>query len=270
MQVNKCLERASGNLEQAGVATARLDSLVLLEDLTRKDRGWLLAHPEYNLGKSEAKKLFEQIERRANHEPLAYIRGKCEFYGHEFLVTPATLQPRSETETMIDLLKNIDVKDPVIVDIGTGSGCLAITTKLLWPRTSVYATEINADALKVAKQNAKRLNADVTFYKGNLLEPAFTALTSSSILLCNLPYVPDSHTINQAAMQEPRVAIFGGEDGLDLYRELFAQTIELKERPELILTECLPFQHKSLAFIARKCGYKLDAKDDFIQVFRSV
>ena len=268
MNVSSYLKLTAKNL--ADIPTARLDALVLLEDATGKDRSWLLAHPELRITRSHLVKLNGWVERRAGHEPLAYIRGKSEFYGREFLVTPATLQPRAETETMIDLLKGsgfTGLRESVIVDVGSGSGCIAITAKLEFPEAKVYATEINKDALIIAKKNAKNLEADVTFLQGNLLQPywALSPGPSPLALLCNLPYVPNAHTINQAAMQEPRVAIFGGEDGLDLYREMFEQIDKasgftgLREsvgKPKYIFTESLPFQHEKLAEIAEKHGYK--------------
>jgi release factor glutamine methyltransferase len=259
----------------AETPTPRLDALVLLEDITGKDRAWLLAHTEFELERNILRTLKKQLARRAAYEPLAYIRGKSEFYGRTFKVTPATLQPRPETETMIDLLKQIEgigqrAKGKVFVDIGTGSGCLAITAKLEWPDAEVYATEINKDALKVARFNAKSHKTDVKFFHGNLLDPisAISPLPSALFaILANLPYVPNNHTVNEAAMQEPRDAIFGGPDGLDVYRQLFDQVQGKVIKPRYILTESLPFQHKTLASIAKAAGYKLKATDDFIQLF---
>lgn len=277
MTLGVLLKKMTELLTDAGIVTARLDTLLLMEDVTGKERAWILAHHEFVLDKKSIIKLGELVKRRANHEPLAYIRGRSEFYGREFLVTPDTLQPRSETETMIDLLKNLlehnydvsRVRPWKMVDVGTGSGCLAITAKLEWPEAEVYATEINGAALKVAKMNAVKLRADVKFYKGNLLQPV-SSLASSPlplILLCNLPYVPDNHTINKAAMQEPAVAIFGGEDGLDLYRELFIQIRKVSVAPRYVLTESLPFQQKKLAEIAKEHDYIQTEEEDFIQIF---
>lgn len=283
MTIEECLGNSCKKLKSVGIQTARLDSLILLEDILGKDRSWLLAHPDHIVRGSTSHKLQEQIERRARHEPLAYIRGKSEFYGREFLVTPDTLEPRPETETMVDLLKYI-VRGPsshnsrgslmlaedgplTMVDVGTGSGCIAITAKLEFPELKVFATEINTSALKIAQKNTKKLGADVTFHQGNLLEPIKPAADGSWILLANLPYVPDSHTINEAAMFEPKVAIFGGADGLDLYRQLFEQIKDLTDVPAHILTESLPFQHKELIQIAKYAGYKLELSEDFIQLF---
>lgn len=285
MLIDQLLNQSINKLDDAGVPTARLDALILLEDVVGKDRAWLLAHPEHELTSQQVSKLASLVARRSKHEPLAYIRGKSEFYGREFLVTPATLQPRAETETMIELLLNLVESKKLkvegklqIVDVGAGSGCLAITAKLEFPEAEVYATEINKDALKVAKQNAKKLNAAVKFLQGNLLEPFLSTfdfrLSTQFTILANLPYVPNNHTINLAAMQEPKAAIFGGEDGLDLYREMFEQIdkgsgfrAQGSVKPAYILTESLPFQHEELANIAKQYGYKQIAKEDFIQLF---
>lgn len=269
---NKWLKAATEKLKEAGVATARLDCLVLLEDVLNKDRSYILAHGEEEIDTTTRKKLDEQIKRRIKHEPLSYIRQKSEFYGREFMVTPDTLEPRPETETMIMLLRNLvqstESRVQSVIDIGTGSGCIAITVKLENPNLEVFATEINKNALLVAKKNARNLGADIAFYQGDVLSPLPDAVLSTSYsVLANLPYVPDSHTINQAAMFEPKVAIFGGSDGLDLYRQLFDQIKELNHKPTYVLTESLPFQHQDLEAVAKSAHYVLQKTEDFVQLF---
>ncbi len=270
MKINDWLESATQNLKEAGIATARLDSLILLEDTSDKDRAYLLAHLGFQLTTNQLKKLDGQVKRRLNHEPLAYIRGKSEFYGREFTVSPDTLEPRPETETMIELMLNL-VKNrklkakSTVVDVGAGSGCLGITAKLELPELKVLATEVNNNALKVAKQNAKKLGANVEFYRGDLLKPVKD--TKPFALLCNLPYVPDNYKINQAAKWEPQIAIFGGKDGLDIYRQLFEEIKNFQYQPTFIFTESLPPQHKKLEAIAQSKGYKLQKTNDFVQLF---
>ena len=286
MKVNDWLEAASAELEQAEIGTSRLDCLVLLEDATGKDRSWLLAHPDLELTNEQLSILNKQLKRRTKHEPLAYIRGKTEFFGREFTVSKDTLEPRPETETMITLLKQLmnshflpPLEDSLLtddlnvnwsmVDVGTGSGAIAITTKLELPQFEVIATDISEKCLKIARQNAKKHKVNIKFYQGDLLQPLSALSPQPSALLCNLPYVPDSHTVNEAAMHEPKMAIFGGPDGLDIYRRLFKQIANFSQLPEYIFTESLPFQHKKLAGIAQKAGFKLLKIDDFIQVFVS-
>lgn len=264
MKISSWLHQAQTKLKTAGIATARLDCLVLLEDVTNKDRSWVLSHPEYELQGSEFETLSTNIVQRTLHVPLAYIRGHVEFYGRDFAVSEHTLVPRPETEAMIELAKSLrPAENSHILDIGTGSGCIAITTALELPDCTVSACDIDAECLRIARHNAERLSAPVEFYESNLLEHAEPA----DILLCNLPYVPDGFHINTAASHEPHHALFGGPDGLDLYRELFKQVIVYTSKPKHILAESLPSQHETLTVIAKTSGYELTKTDDFIQLF---
>lgn len=265
MKANDWLISATQRLESARISTGRLDSLVLLEDALQKDRSWLLANPDFIIEADVIQNLDKLIKRRSSHEPLAYIRGRSEFYGREFIVSPATLQPRPETETMIELLKGLELTEAVsIVDVGTGSGAIAITAKLELPHAKVSATEINAKALNIAKQNSKFFRTNISFYLGNVLAPLNG---TADVILANLPYVPDGFTVNPAAMQEPRVAIFGGADGLELYRDMFEQIKLNKQKPKFVLTEALPYQHGNLTTIASSAGYSQSKAEDFIQMF---
>jgi len=330
------LAKSQAELKAAGISTARLDCLVLLEDATSKDRAWLLAHPEFELPTEVINSLDSKLKRRGQHVPLAYIRGRSEFYGREFTINEHTLVPRPETEAIIEMLKRVrnleadtmvwemerrgrkpgqkhypfekqesasalvktgegykvtwekpprrrlsDKPAPVhgsglrhhdedlyIVDIGTGSGAIAISAKLELPEAAVVATDIDEKCLETARANAERLGADVKFLQGNLLEPLDANRPSpTTVLLCNLPYVPDNFQINTAATHEPRHALFGGPDGLDLYRELFAQIASRKNKPQYIICESLPPQHEVLAGIAKAADYALHKTDGFIQLF---
>jgi release factor glutamine methyltransferase len=284
MGIESWLKLARQKLEVAGIGTARLDALVLLEDAMGKDRAWLLANPEAKIEAAKLAKLTKLLNQRAQHTPLAYVRGMTEFYGRNFVITPAVLEPRPESETMIDLLKQLSSgselrpkngksskKDrPVvkIADVGAGSGALGITAKLELSKdqnVAVDLLEIDPKALEIAKMNVDKYTTNISVTGSDLLKKS---KKDYDILLCNLPYVPDGHTVNQAAMHEPKIAIFGGPDGLDLYRKLFSQVAGLPKRPLYILTESLPPQHDALAAIARQAGYQLNATDDFIQVFR--
>lgn len=278
MTISDWLKQSLAKLETAGIATARLDSLVLLEDELGKDRAWLLAQPDYRLQRSEIRNLSTKIAQRCQHMPLAYIRGHAEFYGREFMVNTHTLVPRPETETMVDLLKTLmpGVQPPayknevVMVDVGTGSGAIAITLKLEFPGTKAIATDIDKTCLEVARTNAQKLGADVEFMHGTLLQPLKDRKFGAEklILLCNLPYIPDSFNINRAATHEPKHALFGGNDGLDVYREMFAEVAANDWKPAYIFTESLPPQHAELSKIAKATGYTLQKTDDFIQLFQ--
>lgn len=271
MRVKEWLPGVKIQLDKVGIATARLDCLVLLEDATGKDRTYLLAHLETELKPAQVSLLDSQIKRRTRHEPLAYIRGKTEFYGREFIVDKRVLEPRPESETMIDMLKTLQLPPtPHIIDAGTGSGALGITAALEIPGSTVELIDIDTGCLLVARQNLELHKVTAQLIASDLLENMNQA---PDVILANLPYVPDSHTINEAAMQEPELAIFGGPDGLDVYRRFYYQIAKYLQfdsrKPLLVLTEALPFQHKTLETIASKHGFKFLASDDFIQLFSS-
>lgn len=268
MTSDEWLKSATSRLDQAGVGTARLDALVLLEDVTNTNRTQLLAHPDSELTVEQQEQLNSLLIRRAQHIPLAYLRGKTEFYGREFVVSPAVLEPRPESETMIELLKQLDVKAPRIADVGSGSGALGITASLEIPNSDVDLLEIDAEALKISQLNTKKLVSTARCIKSDLLQHAKPR--PYDVILANLPYVPDDHQINEAAMNEPHLAIFGGPDGLDLYRRLFDQLPPHTSNNAFVLTEALPFQHEELTNIASAQNFKLVQVEDFIQVFQKI
>jgi release factor glutamine methyltransferase len=287
MTIDAWLRSAQAALNAASVQTSRLDSLVLAEDVLGLDRAQLLAKPDTVISESEQSKLTKVLNRRLLHEPLAYIRGRTEFYGRDFIITPAVLEPRPESETIIQLLVDLltrghrvlqystqaqnylqkltDWQTAIYVaDVGCGSGALGITAKLELPQTVVELLDISTEALKVAKLNVDKFTLHVSLKTTDLL--ADSAQTYD-VLLCNLPYVPDDYEINTAAMFEPEIAIFGGPDGLDLYRKLFRQIAKLQKRPLFILSEAFLSQHKDLQTIASQSGYLLERTDDFVQLF---
>ncbi len=265
MTTKDWLRSATAQLKDAKIDTARLDALVLLGDLLNKNSAQLLAMPEVTLTVEQQQGLAEQLKRRQQHEPLAYIRGKSEFYGREFAVNKHVLVPRPETEAMIDLFKALPkAAQKAVVDVGTGSGALAITVACELGEVQVIATDISPGALKVARQNCVKHQATVDLKEADLIEGVRLPLEAT--ILANLPYVPDNYQINQAATHEPKLALFAGPDGLDLYQRLFKQLNAQKHRGYL-LTESLPFQHHYLAQLARRHGYALENRQDLIQVF---
>lgn len=267
--VSEWLATSQAKLRSAGIESARLDSLVLLSDVLNKDKSWLLAYSDYVLQGSELIKLNTFITQRASHTPLAYIRGYVEFYGHQFIVSPAVLVPRPESEAFLELLQTLDSGSySSIIDVGTGSGALAVSAALLPKPHKVFATDSCTSALVIAKNNAKRHATTITFVLGNLLEPVTDTVLEDSVLLCNLPYVPVNYPINKAASHEPDIALFSGPAGLDHYNELFEQITLRKTKPLYILTESLQFQHKPVVLLAQKAEYKQCSVDGLVQLFK--
>lgn len=258
-------------LTNTGIDTARLDTIVLLSDELERDKSWVLAHPEHTLQAEQLERLNTKIAQRAKHVPLAYIRGHAEFYGHDFMVNEHVLVPRPESESIIEALQRFAGKmdDSVIVDVGTGSGCLAITAKIAFPTVEVFATDSSASALTVARHNARAFDVDITFKEGDLLTPVIdkTVGKKTVYILANLPYVPTDYPINIAASHEPKIALFGGDDGLAIYKRLFSQVIKNTTANFIIITESLIEQHDALASIAQKVGFSLGDTAGLVQVF---
>jgi release factor glutamine methyltransferase len=267
MKTDDWLKDATKKLEAVGIGSARLDCLIMLEDVLKKDRGWILAHPEIVLSNTKLKKLNSRLKRRERHLPMAYIRGWTEFYGRKFKITRHVLEPRPESETMVTLLKSLPLPAKAsIADVGCGSGAIGITAALELHDPNVDLYDIDAHCLAVTKNNLALHEQHLKVYKRDLLS---RPKRHYNVILANLPYVPNHWKLNSAAAREPRIAIFGGPDGLDLYRRMFHQLYRFTWKPKFVLTEALPPQHEELEKIAKAAGFELFQTDDFIQVFLS-
>jgi release factor glutamine methyltransferase len=268
MTIGQFLTDNTSALQQAGIDTARLDCLVLLEDATGFDRARLLAHPELPLNSLQLIQLNNFITQRKTHLPLAYIRGKAAFFGRDFAVNNHVLVPRPETEIMLELLTKTTLPArPRLADVGTGSGCIGITAALEIPGAIVFLYDIDADALQVAAANAQAYDVRTTLSQQDLLG---TSTPSLDVILANLPYVPNDYAINKAATFEPGLALFAGADGLEAYRRLWQQVTGLAHQPQHILTESLTSQHQQLAQLGTAAGYDLVETQGLIQHFRKV
>jgi release factor glutamine methyltransferase len=205
---------------------ARLDSERLLMHLLRKNRAWLIAHPRKELPAEQQDQYEALVERRLAGEPIQYIIGECEFYGLPFKVTRDVLIPRPETEHLVEKVSELVplFSQPRIVDVGTGSGAIAIALAHDWaPPAIVTAIDVSEPALDLARWNAKRIGFAhrIRFLEGDLLAPV--AGEQFEIVVSNPPYVPNTDRALIAVEvreYEPAVALFAGEDGLDVYRRL--------------------------------------------------
>lgn len=222
--IRSALRMAKASLRRSD--TADLDAEILLAQLLDVDRAFLHAHGEYALDVAQTRAFQSMLERRAAGEPIAYIIGEKGFYDLDLLVTPAVLIPRPETELLLEEALRLTTSIPAasIADIGTGSGALAIALARQRPRCRVYATDISADALAIARQNATDHDAAVAFFGGNLAGPLIDRGIKVDLLLANLPYIAsaDLKTL-EVGRWEPRLALDGGADGLSLIRELLCQ-----------------------------------------------
>lgn len=231
---------------------ASLEAAILLAEVVGKDRTWLVAHDKDSLTPSQQRRFDTYLQERLTDKPLAYIINKREFYKHQFYIDEGALIPRPETEflveSVIDCVSQSDKDDWTIADIGTGSGNTAISIALALPHSTVLATEISQDAIKVAQKNLKLLNAkNVMLFTGSLTDPIKDRPVD--IFVANLPYILKDripHLDNQVKNWEPRVALDGGDDGFDLYREFFDQVSTLSHQPQLIIGE-IDYSHDEMA-----------------------
>ena len=215
------------------------DARSLLAHVRQVNVSYLLAHEEEVLSAETITTYFSLLARAEQHEPLPYILGSAAFRYLDLFVTPAVLIPRPETEQLVDMIKKWakgqnDVL--TLVDVGTGSGCLAISLATEMKNVAVSAVDISAEALAIAQQNAQSNEAAVTFYNGSLLEPLPHQV---DIIVANLPYITDAEMEElQPSVQnfEPALALRGGVDGLDLIRHLLQQaTSRLKPNGAIFL-----------------------------------
>lgn len=208
-------------LAAAGIEDARTEALFLLEHILRVDTAQLFLRLDKNVPPGAAKRFSSALERRLAHEPLAYITGHQGFYGLDFLVDSRVLVPRPDTETVVDAALSWAKKKErplVAVDVGTGSGCIALALAANNADLRIYAIDSSPKALTVARKNARRLDlADrLMFLKSDLLEAVPGII---SLLVANLPYIPNDeieHLMPEVRAHEPRLALDGGDDGLDL------------------------------------------------------
>ncbi len=266
--VREALRWGIGTLKKAGVETPVLDAEVLLtfavggvahESARRRslsaatpiNRSWLFAHPKDILSVSVFERYKKMIARRGRHEPVAYIVGYKEFYGLDFFVNRHVLVPRSETEVLVEaaLLEvercQVSGVRYQVLDVGTGSGAIAVAIAKNTPSVpppsrgrikvggmQLFATDISAAALRVARKNARRhgVAKRIKFLRGNLMEPIIRNFLNSQfrnfVITANLPYLPTSEwraAMPEVKKWEPRGALDGGKDGLKYYREMFEQ-----------------------------------------------
>lgn len=264
---------ATRQLLDAGIASARLDAELILSHTLRKSRTYLHAHGDEAIEPRYLDILDTRLALRLDRVPLAYIIGHKDFYGRRFKVTPSTLIPRPESEAIIALLKEamnqpslpLDQETLRLVDVGTGSGCLGITAKLEFPELDVTLIDTSRHALTVAEENAKRLEANVTTIRSDLLT---SYPFKADFVLANLPYVDEDWEVSPELRHEPKEALFATNKGLTLiYRLLEEASTRLMPRG-LLFIEADGRQHDAITAHAKHNGFILTANKGLILVFQ--
>ncbi len=232
MTIQQTLLRAIRALRPISTS-ANLDAEVLLSYAMNKSKAWLLAHQSETPTTRQAASFRALLTKRKRGVPIAYLTGHKEFYGLDFEVNPSVLVPRPETELLVEetiaiaraIHKQIDRKKLRIADIGTGSGCIAITLAKFIPDAQIYASDVSAAALRVAEKNAKthKVSSRITFLRGDLFSP-YTAVIKKGLLdviVSNPPYLKKKEL--PAVKHEPEVALYGGKMGIEVLDRLLAR-----------------------------------------------
>ena len=252
MQLKQSLTSAEERLEAADVGSPRMNAEVLLMFVLGAGRAYLYAHPERELTPEEEARYDAVLAQRATGMPSQYITGHQEFWGLDFVVSPAVLIPRPETEHLVEAVLDLarGVPSPKLVDVGTGSGCVALALAHELKDAEVYAVDLSADALEIARANAARLQlervqflrADIlavipsedsvarSFSSGRRSRPGggtcFSEFRDFDFVVSNPPYVGfgEADKVQRSVFEfEPRMAVFAGENGLDVIRPLVKQ-----------------------------------------------
>jgi release factor glutamine methyltransferase len=270
------IRQTQETLESASIPDARLEAEILLINILRVPRHRIYAFQEQELTSHEEELLARSLERRLKREPLAYILGHKEFYGVDLAVRPGALVPRPETELLVEQtlflsLVHMEGGQMVIAEPGTGSGAISINLAIHLPMARIYATELYQEAVEVAEYNISRHNvADrVTLLQGDLLEPV---PEMADIVVANLPYLSSDAIPNlQPEVQwEPREALDGGVDGLDIIKRMMHQARHKLRQNGVMILEIDPHQVQPLEKLALELfpGANISVEQDLARLDR--
>jgi len=291
MTIREALAEGTASLAGAGIETPGLDSSLLLAEVLKTSRSKLTAATHDNISQESVTTFRQLIKRRQSGECTAYILGRKEFYGLEFLVNPSVLVPRPDTETLVEIaLKRIGSgewgvgsgeqgtenreqgtqnkavvgkQSPRVLDLCTGSGAIAIVLKHTMPELEVWATDISAEALETAQTNATRLLPpdSIRFLQGDLYD-ALPPRTPNPeprtlIIVSNPPYVPTTEIPSLApeVRMEPALALDGGDDGLDVIRKIVSRAPEFLCKGGSLLLEADPRQMADISSLYKEAGF---------------
>lgn len=264
------LKNAAKSLKDAGISSARLDAELILANTLRKNRTYLHAHLDEEIDPRRVDIANARLDLRLDRVPMAYILGYKEFYGRKFTVSPAVLVPRPESEDMISLFLDAtagEIEQKVLIDVGTGSGCLGITAALERTNISVILSDISKDALRIAEKNTDEYHARVKIQQQSLLNGQ---LEPVDYIFANLPYVDKDWEVSPELQYEPKIALFTEDGGLKLILELIQQAPRCLTPNGQLFIEADPTQHERIIQAAAKQNFKLATIQRYIIVLRFI
>lgn len=268
MIISEWLKIAAKSLKTANIPSARLDAELILANTLRKNRTYLHAHLDEEIDPRRFDIANARLDLRLDRVPIAYILGYKEFYGRKFTVSPSVLIPRPESEDLISLFLELtasEIAEKVLIDVGTGSGCLGIAAKLERSNLSVILSDISKPALNIAEKNANALNADVHIQQQSLLNGQ---LKPVDYIFANLPYVDKNWDVSPELQYEPDIALFAEDEGLKLILQLISQAPRCLTSEGLLFIEADPQQHNRILDEAVKNCFVKERVLNYILVLR--
>jgi release factor glutamine methyltransferase len=271
MTVLEVLQSSAEYFKKHQVENARLNAEHLLAHALGKKRLDLYLEFERKLGETELVPMRDFVRRRGQGEPLQHLLGTVEFGGQVFRCDKRSLVPRPETEELVELLKTAAGKPPaVILDVGTGSGVIALSLAVIFPEATICGVDISEDALALARENAVRLDPGgrVQFVRSNLLKDVDVM---ADLIVANLPYVStrDRESLSREVLHDPPVALFGGEQGDELVRELIEEAPSRLRPGGLLALEIGAGQSGVLEELLRQKNYHdIESKKDYAGIPR--
>jgi release factor glutamine methyltransferase len=266
MTVLEVLRSSTEYLKKHNIDNPRLNAEHLLAHVLGRTRMELYLEFEHTLNEAELAPLREVVRRRGQGEPLQHLLGTVEFCGLAFVCDQRAIVPRPETEELVELLESrIENRESRIVDIGTGSGVIALTLAAKFPETKVYALDVSEDALALARSNAERLGltARVHFFKSDLLQNISERF---DLIVANLPYISmqDRRSLSSEVLHDPAIALFGGSRGDELIRDLIEQAPPHLQPNGLLALEVGVGQSELLReFLMQKNFHDIESKKDY-------
>ena len=257
MTYREFVKTAAELLKNAGIEDADTEALEFL--LTCRDwtRTAFLLHREDEIPEHEFSDLSEKLKLRKARVPLQHITGKAWFYGRCFSVTPEVLIPRLDTEILVsEVLSKVPEPQASVLDLCTGSGCIAVTLKLEGGYSAVSASDISPEALRVAEQNARDMGAEIRFYESDLLDDVFGTF---DVIVSNPPYIAEteiSALAPEVKDHDPLLALYGGRDGLDFYRRIAKESRAYLTRHGKVFLEIGASQGAAVKLILSDAGFR--------------
>lgn len=258
MNIKNALELANKDFIKAGIINYFLETRDILSFVLGKNKEWIMTHIDKELSTIEYSSFLELVNKRIQGEPLQYILGEQYFMGLKFIVNENVLIPRADTEILVYKVIDIagDKTNLKILDMCTGSGCIAISLAKNIKVPEVFAADISAEALKVAQENAKLNGVNVAFFESDLFDKL--PQEKYDIIVSNPPYIAidEMENLESEVLKEPHQALYGGEDGLDFYRKISKNACEYLRNDGFLVFEIGYLQGSQVKNILKEFRYK--------------